>query len=421
MEVGGNLLDPSAQEFYPSLSSPVPPVPVLPPPFPPPFPPQFYYPPVPAPPPAEYVRPAWITDDALPTRGVVLSMVPRHVSESDVVSSLECFGSVRAVDMTELVTDGIVTVHFYDLRSAQAAVHEVREEHVRQQSRMGQLYGLPVPVPMMAAPWDWPETGAVGTARGSVCGHAVWANFAVARPEESNQGTIVVISPLPPGVSVHALRETFESFGSVKEVRESAMKPYNKFVEFFDTRDATRALRELNGKEVFGRRLVLEYTRPAASHARSNKCNVGYGFVNLTSPQAAFRLYKAFHKQPWEVFNSRKICQVTYARLQGLEALKEHFKNSKFACDKDEYMPVEFSPPRDGVQKTEPTTIGGRESPLPDSSLPKSVGSDGGETSSTNASMRASSDQDETEETYGCAETSSRLDLLGIEDQGYSD
>jgi hypothetical protein len=43
---------------------------------------------------------------------------------------------------------------------------------------------------------------------------------------------------------------------------------------------------------------------------------VGYGFVNLTSPEAAVRLYKAFHKQPWEVYNSRKICQVTYARVQ---------------------------------------------------------------------------------------------------------
>ena len=48
----------------------------------------------------------------------------------------------------------------------------------------------------------------------------------------------------------------------------------------------------------------------------SNKCNVGYGFVNMTSPQATLRLYKAFHLQNWEVFNSRKICEVTYARLQ---------------------------------------------------------------------------------------------------------
>lgn len=50
----------------------------------------------------------------------------------------------------------------------------------------------------------------------------------------------------------------------------------------------------------------------------SNKCNVGYGFVNMTSPQATWRLYKAFHLQHWEVFNSRKICEVTYARVQVL-------------------------------------------------------------------------------------------------------
>ncbi|RWV90108.1 hypothetical protein GW17_00047718 [Ensete ventricosum] len=53
-----------------------------------------------------------------------------------------------------------------------------------------------------------------------------------------------------------------------------------------------------------------------SDHSLTTSCNVGYGFVNLTSPEAAFRLYKAFHQQPWEVFNSRKICQVTYARLQ---------------------------------------------------------------------------------------------------------
>ncbi|GER46233.1 protein terminal ear1 homolog, partial [Striga asiatica] len=90
-----------------------------------------------------------------------------------------------------------------------------------------------------------------------------------------------------------------------------------------------------------------------------NKCNVGYGFVNMTSPQATLRLYKAFHHQNWEVFNSRKICQVTYARLQGIEALREHFKNSKFPGEAEEYMPVVFSPPRDGriLSKPVPITI----------------------------------------------------------------
>ncbi|KAK9090264.1 hypothetical protein Sjap_023441 [Stephania japonica] len=91
----------------------------------------------------------------------------------------------------------------------------------------------------------------------------------------------------------------------------------------------------------------------------NNKCNVGYGFVNMTSPEAAWRLYQAFHMQHWEVFNSRKICEITYARLQGLEALKEHFKNSKFACETDEYLPVVFTPPRDGRHLTDPVPIGG--------------------------------------------------------------
>jgi hypothetical protein len=222
MEVGGNLLDPSAQEFYPSLPYPVPPVPVLPPPLPPPFP-QFYYPPVPIvvpqpppvlPPPAQYVQPTWVTDDAVPTRGVVLSMVPRHVSDHDVRSSMECFGAVRAVDVSALGTEGIVTVHFYDLRSAQAAFTEVREQHVRQQSRLGQLYGVPVPL----APWDWTEAGSGGAmGRGLICGQAVWAHFAVGGTEfginDSNQATLVVVSPLPAGISLHTLRETFETFG----------------------------------------------------------------------------------------------------------------------------------------------------------------------------------------------------------------
>ncbi|GMI83507.1 terminal EAR1-like 1 [Hibiscus trionum] len=91
----------------------------------------------------------------------------------------------------------------------------------------------------------------------------------------------------------------------------------------------------------------------------NNKCNVGYGFVNMTSPQTTWRLYKAFHNQHWEVFNSRKICEITYARIQGFQALKQHFRNSKFPCEMDEYLPVLFVPPRDGKQLTEPAPVVG--------------------------------------------------------------
>lgn len=119
----------------------------------------------------------------------------------------------------------------------------------------------------------------------------------------------------------------------------------------------------------------------------------------MTSPEAAWRFYKAFHHQRWEVFNSRKICQITYARVQvqiynvhtytlvnqsldqfyekyddmvtmclfcyiwssikGLEDLKEHFKSSKFPCEAELYLPVVFSPPRDGKRLTELVSING--------------------------------------------------------------
>lgn len=46
--------------------------------------------------------------------------------------------------------------------------------------------------------------------------------------------------------------------------------------------------------------------------------------------------------------------------LQGLESLKEHFKNSKFPCEMDHYLPVVFWPPRDGRKLTEPMPIGGQ-------------------------------------------------------------
>ncbi|KAF0916409.1 hypothetical protein E2562_007510 [Oryza meyeriana var. granulata] len=589
-EAASNLLDAGAQAFYPAVGAP---------PFPfQPLPHQLYCPqpyqvmpvappvalPVPPPLPATmapqpgYCVPAAATVvDGPASRAVVLSLVPPHAPEDEIARAMAPFGAVRAVDASAVPSEGVATVHFFDLRAAELAVTGVREQHIRQQCRLGQLYAAAASSPAWPPPasWDWPHDDN----RGLVLGQAVWAHFAAAStvPDDgASRGSLVVLNSLP-GVSVFELREVFQAFGDVKDVRESAQRASHKFVEFFDTRDAARALRELNGQELFGRRLIIEFTRPSlpgprrrghvshqpmaptpprlqaawrpapapaqsqpssssgsgkaregvvllrrssgkggsgsqskggnAGHERkskggknaatacssaasasssssstaatatskqgqkgcggrggswrgqksgwearflfkepeaaaagdaasevpepatckdtrttvmirnipnkysqklllnmldnhcilsnqqieasceddggegqpfssydflylpidfNNKCNVGYGFVNLTSPEAAVRLYKAFHKQPWEVFNSRKICQVTYARVQGLDALKEHFKNSKFPCDSDEYLPVVFSPPRDGKLLTEPVPLVGR-SPAPSS------------------------------------------------------
>ncbi|KAM3334624.1 hypothetical protein ACQJBY_029201 [Aegilops geniculata] len=620
-----NILDAGAQEYYPTAGAPYPPPPFLslphelycPPPFPV-MPPPMGMPmpvPMPMPQPQTLAIPPQIglpvptvaatAVDGPASRAVVLSLLPPHTPELEVARAMAPFGDVRTVDATALASEGVATVHFFDLRAAENAVTAVREQHMRQQCRLSQLYAATTAWPPQPPAWDWQQDDC----RGLVLGQAVWAHFAAAStlPDDgANRGSLVVLNSLP-DVSLSELRQAFQAYGThpppnpsrhnsplmpdwclfagpLKDVRESAQRPNHKFVEFFDTRHAARALAELNGRDFFGHRLILEFTRPSIPGARrrgfvsprpivptpprlqaawrplpspakqpsssstgtgkargevvttsrcssksnagdrskggttqerkgkgkgkggkkttivvdttssspasaseaaatasasgkqqpqkgvvrvgswrgpkswrggwetrfefkqpnaarsdsnattaadtdtqeaetrttvmirnipnnqklllnmldnhcieynkkidagegggepfssydflylpidfNNKCNVGYGFVNLTTPEAAVRLYKAFHKQPWEVYNSRKICQVTYARVQGLEALKDHFKNSKFPCDSDEYLPVVFSPPRDGRQLTEPELLVPR-SPMPSPSSPR--------------------------------------------------
>ncbi|KAI3995906.1 hypothetical protein MKX01_017103 [Papaver californicum] len=498
-----------------------------------------------------YVRPVTEAQPLPPlttaaTRALLLTSVPSEINEMIARRDMEVFGEIRAIQMERLHSDGIITVHFYDLRHAQLAMKEIQEQHMQHQIRSRvsrQHYNILMGT--TNSNWDNSQyhnqlnhhyqQQIPSSFRGLIAGRVVWAQFTVPVKllghDGRNQGTIVVFN-LDSSVSMLTLKQIFEAFGTVKELRETPSKKHQKFIEFYDIRDAARALSEMDGKEIEGKRVMIEFSRPggysnkmnrnstttpikevkagsitdamsilslnknknndksgssstdkkktksknktsngdnytttedvvtnkeikkscsssgssSCSSSRSwksnrqqikglssnflideaaimesncirdtrttvmiknipnkhsqklllsmldnhcthcneqiknggedqplssydfvylpidfnNKCNVGYGFVNLTSPQAAWRLYKAFHSQSWEVFNSKKICAVTYARLQGLEALEEHFKNSKFACETEEYLPVVFSPPRDGKdQLTDPMAVGG--------------------------------------------------------------
>jgi hypothetical protein len=71
-----------------------------------------------------------------------------------------------------------------------------------------------------------------------------------------------------------------------------------------------------------------------------NRCNLGYAFVNFVNSSDAADLYEEFHLHKWSDFNSKKVCEVTYARVQGQNALLEHFKNSKFPDDDKSCLPL---------------------------------------------------------------------------------
>eukprot|EP00959_Pyramimonas_sp_CCMP1952_P197298 4125929-Pyramimonas_sp.AAC.1 len=49
------------------------------------------------------------------------------------------------------------------------------------------------------------------------------------------------------------------------------------------------------------------------------------------------------------------VCEITYARVQGRQALLDHFRNSRFPCEEDEYLPLLFEP---GQRKPKPLPVG---------------------------------------------------------------
>jgi RNA recognition motif 2 len=45
--------------------------------------------------------------------------------------------------------------------------------------------------------------------------------------------------------------------------------------------------------------------------------------------------YQEFNMKRWEKFNSEKICELAYGRIQGLEGLVDHFQNSSVLNQED--------------------------------------------------------------------------------------
>ncbi|KAK9942720.1 hypothetical protein M0R45_008370 [Rubus argutus] len=88
--------------------------------------------------------------------------------------------------------------------------------------------------------------------------------------------------------------------------------------------------------------------------------NKGYAFVNFTNPQAVWRFYLAAHSQKWDSFQSNKIREIAYARIQGKKDLVQHFETMGFPCESEDVLPVCFSPPRDGSEKLVESKVVGK-------------------------------------------------------------
>lgn len=74
-----------------------------------------------------------------------------------------------------------------------------------------------------------------------------------------------------------------------------------------------------------------------------NNCNVGYAFINFVDTKYVFSFYNRIHGMKWMNIGSRKIAELKYATIQGLENLIQKFASSKIMNEQDVFRPKIFS------------------------------------------------------------------------------
>lgn len=94
-----------------------------------------------------------------------------------------------------------------------------------------------------------------------------------------------------------------------------------------------------------------------------NRCNRGYAFINFVDYKDILPFHRRYFGKHWRTFNSDKICDITYARIQGKAAMLKRFENSALMEKDDEYKPLVFG--SDGPDR-------GKRLPFPDPNHTKS-------------------------------------------------
>ena len=102
-------------------------------------------------------------------------------------------------------------------------------------------------------------------------------HYASPKPGQADlsHGTLVVfnIHSLTENAQLHAL---FSRYGPVKEIRETPHKSCQRFIEYYDTRHAEEALKQLNKVVFRGKRLKIEISRPGGKRRASLKCSSAF-------------------------------------------------------------------------------------------------------------------------------------------------
>ncbi|MCQ2816294.1 MAG: hypothetical protein MJ252_03410 [archaeon] len=77
-----------------------------------------------------------------------------------------------------------------------------------------------------------------------------------------------------------------------------------------------------------------------------NKCNLGFAFINFVEPLHIILFYDLYRGKKWKRFNSEKICELVYAKIQGKKDLIAHFEKGKvLSFESEEKRPLILQTP----------------------------------------------------------------------------
>lgn len=209
---------------------------------------------------------------AHPTRCVLLRNIPPGIDDDDIRQLLQLYGPLRDLGAQQRSRGGrgSVLATYYDLRHARGAVRAL-DTSVHFGRRLEARFQCPADA-QIASPM-MPST-------------PVGAN---ASSPSANQGTLVVFN-LDTSTSAEDIRALFNTVGDVKEIRATPNKKHHKFVEFYDVRDAERAMHMLNKTEVAGKRIKIEISRPGGRSGNFSR--------HATTPTKVHPNGNGIHHQP---------------------------------------------------------------------------------------------------------------------------
>ncbi|KAG5513194.1 hypothetical protein PMAC_001564 [Pneumocystis sp. 'macacae'] len=154
--------------------------------------------------------------------------------------------------------------------------------------------------------------------------------------------------PLNLKYSFDALKAVNNTVPGVNLIMEKNKVDYDRITRGLDMR-TTIMIKNIPNK--FTQQMLQEYIDATNSKTYDflylridfrNRCNVGYAFVNFIDPISIITFGQARVGTKWNRFHSDKICDISYANIQGKECLIEKFRNSCVMDEDPSYRPKIF-------------------------------------------------------------------------------